>query len=130
MNYIENMHINLFNKKRIIGVNAEKTAQSFLINNGYLILETNFRTKYGEIDIIAYEKNIDCIIFVEVKYRTRKDFGLPQESVTKSKQKKIIKAAFIYLKKVNKKYNNYRFDVIAISDGDKVEHIKYAFCLY
>ncbi|MFQ3675948.1 MAG: YraN family protein [Endomicrobiia bacterium] len=123
------MHINLFNNNRTTGANAEKVAKDFLIKNGYLILETNFRTKVGEIDIIAYDKKVDCLIFVEVKYRSKNDFGLPQESVTKNKQKKIINTAFVYLKNINKKYNNYRFDVLSISYGNKVEHIKNAFCL-
>ena len=123
------MHINLFNNKRTTGANAEKVAKDFLIKNGYFVLETNFRTKIGEIDIVAYEKKRDCLIFVEVKYRTKNDFGLPQEAVTKNKQKRIINTALIYLKNINKKYDNYRFDVLAISDGNKVEHIKNAFCL-
>jgi putative endonuclease len=123
------MHTNLFKNKRIIGSDAEQVAKEFLISNKYLILETNFRTKVGEIDIIAYEKKVDCLVFVEVKYRARDTFGLPQEAVTKVKQNKIVKTAFVYLKSINKKYNNYRFDVLAISEDNKIEHIKNAFCL-
>jgi putative endonuclease len=122
------MHTNLSdNNKRIIGTYAEKVAQDFLVKNGYVILATNFRTKIGEIDIIAYDKPLDCLVFVEVKYRTKNDFGLPQEAVTKFKQRKIINTAFVYLKSVNKKYSNYRFDVLAVSNDNKIVHIKNAF---
>jgi len=108
-----------------IGKINEKIAISFLKKNcKYKILETNFYTSIGEIDIIAKDK--DTIVFIEVKYSTTSYFGLPRERVNSYKQNKIRQVAFIYLK--NKKLLNSkcRFDVIDIL-GEKITHIKDCF---
>lgn len=103
-------------------------ALTFLQKNGYRILETNFRHKSGEIDIIAKDKGILC--FVEVKTRRSLDFGLPQESITAAKQKQIAKAALFYLSRNNLLEANARFDVVSVlyeGAGRKIELIKDAF---
>jgi len=110
---------------RRFGIIGEKIAQNYLRNKGYKILETNFYTKRGEIDIIARKGK--CIIFVEVKTRTNLKFGTPAMAVNITKKKRIISSAktFLYLHKLQ----NYetRFDVVEvfINDGKcKINHIE------
>ena len=99
-------------------------AERFLKNIGYGILERNFRTRFGEIDIIA--KDNGSYVFVEVKTRKDEDgFGRPQLAVNKFKQRHLALAAITYIKKESLN-SDYRFDVIAIC-RDKIEHIKNAF---
>lgn len=111
--------------KRKFGIIGEKLAQGFLINGGYEIIDTNFYTKRGEIDIIA--KKDKCIIFVEVKTRSNNKYGTPAMAVNYTKKNHIVLAAKIFL--MLHKYENcdVRFDVIEvfISEGKyKVNHIK------
>ncbi len=98
--------------RKILGKQGEKAAQAFLQTRGFTILETNFRTKPAEIDIIARENN--CICFIEVKTRQSLKKGLPKESITPAKQKKIILGACFYLKKTNQMSERIRFDVIEV----------------
>ena len=76
---------------REVWTRGEVGAKAYLEGKGYRILETNFVTKIGEIDIIA--KDGDYIVFVEVKARTRADFGEPIEAVTPQKVRKIVLSA-------------------------------------
>lgn len=73
---------------------GEDFAAKLLIKRGYKIIERNFRTRLGEIDIIATEK--DTLVLVEVKTRWSKKFGLPEEAVTPRKLNKIKKVAELY----------------------------------
>lgn len=69
------------------GKKQEAIAQNFLKKKGYKILESNFSTKIGEIDIVANDKNV--IVFVEVKYRTTDGFGLPREAVNRKLDRQV-----------------------------------------
>lgn len=102
---------------------GENLAEKFLRETGHRIIEKNFKTKFGEIDIISKDKN--TIVFVEVKTRRDSSFGAPQLSVNTRKQKHLALAALTFIKK-NSLNSDYRFDIVAIC-GDKVEHIKNAF---
>lgn len=106
-----------------IGNKGEKIAKQYLKLRFYKILETNYRRKTGEIDIIA--KKSGYIIFVEVKYRNNTNKGLPREAVTAFKQGQIKRTAEMYIME-NKLNCDMRFDVIEIL-GKKIEHIKNAF---
>ena len=107
-----------------IGKKYEQEAVKYLKQKNYKIIEQNFKLlPIGEIDIIAKDKK--TIVFIEVKYRKNKNFGLPCEFVTKSKQEKIIKTALCYLKQ-NKLKTDIRFDIISIC-GNDIEYIKNAF---
>ena len=106
-----------------LGRTGERLAEKFLKKLGYKIVEKNFRTKFGELDIIAKDKK--CIVFVEVKTRKDDSFGVPQEAVTDFKQEHLALAAMIYIK-AHLLRSDYRFDIIAIQGG-KIEHIKNAF---
>ncbi|MCR5176467.1 MAG: YraN family protein [Anaerovibrio sp.] len=97
---------------KILGDKGEKAAAAYLKNHGYIIRDTNYRTKTGEIDIIAARG--DMLVFVEVKTRGSYAFGLPSEAVNLQKQKKIIKTAQAYIQ-AERLYNYvYRFDVLEV----------------
>lgn len=109
------------------GIAGEEIAVEFLLKNGYHILEKNWRHQHLEIDIIASIDN--TLVIVEVKLRANNFFGNPEEFVTKSKQKKVIKAADFYIKENNINWET-RFDIIAIIENPhelKVEHFVGAF---
>ena len=111
--------------KRKLGKKYEDIACKYLTSIGFIIVETNYFTKFGEIDIIA--KDNDYLVFIEVKYRFDKTYGYGYESVNKYKQYHIIKTAnfYIYSKKIN--YNSkIRFDVLSF-DKNKLTLIKNAF---
>ena len=82
-------------KTQISGRLGEDAACKYLKKKRYQILERNYHTRYGEIDIVA--KKGDCVAFVEVKTRSATDYGMPSEAVTLSKQQKIIKTAQTYI---------------------------------
>lgn len=114
-----------------LGLKGEQTAVNFLKNNGYNIIGTNYRTKLGQIDIVAKQKRTIC--FVEVKTRKSKRFGKPCEAVNTYKQKKISQAAVMFLKEKRLLNRPARFDVISICYFDvnpHVELIKNAFNLH
>jgi putative endonuclease len=120
----------MLNRRQKLGKEGESIAVQYLIKNGYKILETNYRTKLGEIDIIAKDKK--TIVFVEVKARRSVHFGSPKWAVTPQKQKKISMVALYYLKTTDQSNVNARFDVVAITanrDRPQVEIIKNAFDL-
>ena len=98
--------------KRKFGIIGEKIAQDYLRNNGYEILETNFCTKRGEIDIIAQKHN--CIVFFEVKTRTNLKYGTPAMAVNSVKKKHIKFVAKIFLALNKLKESEVRFDVIEV----------------
>lgn len=112
-----------------LGKSGERAALRYLKNKRYKILTSNFRLFRGEIDIIALDKN--TLVFVEVKTRKSTDFGLPEESVTPSKQKQIKKIAQGFLMKNNLQDAECRFDVISIhfdqNQGYRIRHIRNAF---
>lgn len=106
-----------------LGKEGERLATEYLQKKGYKILEENFRTSIGEIDIIAKYKNY--IVIIEVKRRISGTFGEPTQAVNHRKQTKLKKLALCYLSKLGKEYP-VRFDVIAIKDKE-IEHIENAF---
>lgn len=113
--------------KRTIGSDKEHKAADYLKEKGYEILQFNFFSRCGEIDIIARDRGV--LVFVEVKYRKNLAYGLPQEAVTYYKQKALIKTARYYL--LTHGYGEYvkcRFDVVAMMP-DSMELIKNAFML-
>lgn len=112
-------------KNKITGNVGEAMSFKYLQDNGYEILETNYKNKIGEIDIIAKDED-ERLIFVEVKTRATAKHGYPREAVNRQKQQKIKKVAEYYLL-VNKiGIVPMRFDVIEILGGD-INHIVNAF---
>ena len=96
------------------GEYTENLACQYLQKNGYQLIEKNFNCRVGEIDLIMQDK--DSLVFVEVRYRKNNHFGSAAESITASKQSKLIKTASLYLQR-HDKLNKYpaRFDVVAIT---------------
>ncbi len=111
----------------ILGKKGEDAAAEYLAGKGYKILARNKRYGHLEIDIIA--EYADMIIFAEVKSRSGTYFEQPFQAVTKKKQKKIIKAANIYIEE-NEIDLEARFDIISIVEENGkflIEHIEDAF---
>ena len=111
--------------RRQKGTEYERKAEEFLKKNGYEILDRNFRCAYGEIDLIARQGN--CLVFVEVKYRSGRKTGLPEEAVSFSKQQRICRTADYY--RVARRVDDRaqcRFDVIAV-EGEELRHYIDAF---
>lgn len=102
----------------------EKKAGAYLQKKGYQILEYNFRSRYGEIDIIA--KQEDTLVFCEVKYRSEAEQRIPFEAVDQRKQRRISQTALYYLGKYADLETLCRFDVIGIA-GEDIIHIENAF---
>jgi len=110
-----------------LGKKGEELASDFLINEGYRILERNYRFNKAEVDIIARKENILSI--VEVKTRSTIDFGLPQDFVKPKQIKNLVKAVDEYVNS-NELDVDVRFDIIAISKKEKtyaIEHLEDAF---
>ncbi len=115
-----------------LGAWGEAQAAEFLKKQGMRILERNFRTPVGEIDIIARHRG--WLVFVEVKTRRSSAFGTPQEAVGSRKQRQIIRTAQWYLQQPGKQGRlQPRFDVLAVlcqSDGTaRITHLPDAFSL-
>ena len=94
------------------GKEGEKLAVSYLESQGYKIIEKNFKKRYGEIDIIAQKE--DVLIFIEVKTRWSKKYGLPEEAVTSWKLKSVIKTAQYYKMIHPELPEAMRIDVVAV----------------
>ncbi len=114
-----------------LGAWGEEQAAEYLCRQGMTIVERNFRTPVGEIDIIARYKS--WLVFIEVKTRRSAAFGVPQEAVGARKQRQIIRTAQWYLQNNKNAKLQPRFDVIAIlcqsKNGVQITHIADAFSL-
>jgi len=112
-----------------LGQFGERLALEKIISQGYKVLDKNFNCKIGEIDIIAKDK--ETLVFIEVRSKSNKKFGLPQETVNTKKQQRIRRVAEYYLVKNNLQSLNCRFDVVGIlwqnNAGPEIEIIKDAF---
>lgn len=114
--------------KRKIGAEYEKLAADYLMENGYQIIERNFRNRFGEIDIIA--RDAEYLVFVEVKYRSSQSFGTAAEAVDLRKQRIITKVAWYYLLTHGEnEWTPCRFDVLSIEE-DTIRLYRNAFEAY
>ena len=110
-----------------LGKKGEQLAEDFLVQNGYEILERNYRFDKAEVDIIAQQK--DILAVVEVKTRSSLDFGNPQDFVKPKQIKNLVKAIDAYVTENNLDFE-VRFDIIAIFQNEKafeIEHLEDAF---
>jgi putative endonuclease len=94
-----------------VGRWGEQAATEYLEKQGYIILERNFRSAHGEVDIIARQGN--ALVFVEVKARSSNRYGLPEYSVTPKKRMHLMSAAQEYIL-AHPEYSTWRLDVIAV----------------
>ncbi len=95
-----------------LGRRGEEAAAEFLIANGFRVLERRYRSRAGEIDLIAQEG--DTVVFVEVKTRTSLACGLPAEAVDRRKRARLARAASIYLMRSGTSDRPCRFDVVEV----------------
>jgi len=99
-------------EKNYLGGAGEIVARAYLKKKGYKILDANFRTPFGELDIVARHKKI--MAFVEVKTRATSSLGPPYLAVTKAKERHIIKNALYYLKIRRLLHVNWRIDIVSV----------------
>lgn len=119
---------NLFvTNTRIIGAKGEDIASSYLTSKGYRIIDRNFQTKLGELDIVA-EKG-EFIIFIEVKYRSNLSFGYPYEAVNSHKLFKLKKMVEVYML-VNKVKKQAKVEILSIWEENGETKIKHYTDLY
>ena len=110
--------------KSLLGQSGESRAASFLQAHGLRLVTRNWRCRFGEIDLVMHDGAV--LVFVEVRVRSRADFGGAVASVTSAKQKRLLAAARQYLANL-KTLPPCRFDVVALSGGDEPVWIKYGF---
>ncbi len=115
--------------RKSTGELGEKLAAEYLVRHGYAIIETNYRTRGGEIDIVA--KQGGCLVFVEVRAKRNTNFGTPEESITQTKMSKLRATAEQYYQARENLPEAYRIDVIAIEFGRgalpaRIEHYENA----
>ena len=114
------------NKRK--GDRGEDVALRYLRSLGYVLIQRNFRTRYGEIDLIMWDGG--TLVFVEVKLRGSRDYGEPLEAVTERKQRAVREMAEQYLAHHEPDFEEARFDVVGISvdrGGDRIQHVQDAF---
>lgn len=95
------------------GNQAEELAKNYLRKQGLRLIERQYRSKVGEIDLIMQDKQ--TLVFVEVRYRETDEFGTPEETITLPKQRRLIRTALLYQQTHDYTANLLsRFDVVAI----------------
>lgn len=99
-------------RRRDTGILGEKMARDFLQKKGYQVIESNYRCPYGEVDIIA--RDGDHLVFVEVRTKTSREFGHPEESITRTKQERLRQVALHYLQSHDDSPPSWRIDVVGI----------------
>jgi len=116
----------MMSKHKKIGDDGENMALGYLLDQGYTLMERNYRYSRGEIDLIVRKNNV--IVFVEVKTRTGNYFGFPEEWVDDKKEAWIIEVADYYIHDIDW-LGSIRFDIVAILKGQKTEirHFEDAF---
>ena len=99
-----------------LGQRGEALAWNFLRKRGYKILEKNYRTRFGEIDVVAQKEG--AVVFLEVKTRRNHRFGLPEEAVDWRKRQKLIRMAEAFLAARKLEEKPARFDILSVTwDG-------------
>lgn len=117
--------MSLFNTKKEKGQKGEDLASQYLTENGYKIIEKNWKCRWGEVDLIAQKG--PKLTFVEVKARKGKSYGSPLEAVHKLKQEKIVRTALLFIQK-NPHYEEFTFAVIGVDlekSSKSVEFIEF-----
>lgn len=106
------------------GEYGEQAARRFLEKKGFRHAESNFATRWGEIDLIMADD--DTVVFVEVKHRRGAEFGGGEEAITWSKMKHIERVAMIYIQQKRIHNHPMRFDVVVIGP-EGIHHYQNAF---
>lgn len=106
-----------------LGASAEESACRYLLDQGHQLLARNYRCRYGEIDLIMGDGS--TIVFVEVRMRSRTDYGSGAESVDARKQGRLLRSAEHYLKRHGTPLASCRFDVVSIHRAGKEDRLKW-----
>ena len=110
--------------KKLLGKKGERLVEKYLKKRGFSVLKRNFRTPFGEADLIVTDG--DTVAFVEVKTRTGDSYGRPSEAVTREKRERYVKIAkFFWLQQGEEP--NARFDVAEVWADGKIEYLENAF---
>jgi len=118
------------NSKQLLGATGEEIAVDYLISQGYVVFDRNWRSKSGEIDIIASEKfnSQDELIFIEVKTRSSRDYGDPIEAISATKYLRMYRLALEWLIENSASREAWRLDVISIvisrAQEIEIDHLK------
>lgn len=112
-----------YNKSK--GDFAEKMAARFLSERGYQIIAANYRKPTGEIDLIAREG--ETLVFVEVKFRSGADYGIPAEAVGHKKRYRIVKTSLMYLQETDGFDQDIRYDIVEVRGDGSIEIFRGAF---
>ena len=110
--------------KKVLGRKGEKLVEAYIRAQGYKVIKRNYRTPFGEADIIAEDG--DEVVFIEVKTRSSDTYGSPKEAVGKDKQRRYYKIAEVYWLKTGKE-PNARFDVAEVFENGEIVYHKNAF---
>ena len=97
---------------RDIGARGEDLAAEFLESSGMVVLERNWRSRYGELDIVAQDGA--AVVFIEVKTRTGTGYGTPAEAVTPLKAERIRRLAGLWLSEQSRRWSRIRVDVVTV----------------
>ena len=123
--YRHQRSVRTIENRRSIGTKYEEVAAKYLTDSGYRILEKNFYSHHGEIDLVAMDK--DTLVFIEVKYRKNSKFGYPWEAVDLRKQRRIQYGAAYYMRSHHiSPQTKCRFDVVSVT-GHEIQLYKNAF---
>ena len=110
--------------KKVLGKKGERIVEKYLQEQGCKILKRNYRTPFGEADLIAQDK--DEVVFIEVKTRTGENYGAPREAVGTEKQKRYRQIAKSFWLEHGEE-PNARFDVAEVYADGRIEYYKNAF---
>ena len=116
--------------KKQLGAHGESAAAAYLRQQGYIVLDRNWRCRSGEIDIVAADGEL--LVFVEVRTRSSTGFGTPAESVDYRKQRQVMETAQVYLMHKKEHERQIRFDVVSVMSDtmgnvSAIDHIRSAF---
>lgn len=100
------------NRRQRFGRWGEEKALAYLLRQGYVLIERNYRTSYGEIDLIMGHE--DMLVFVEVKTRSSTRYGQPEAAVSPLKQSHLLQSAEQYLQEHPGENRDWRVDVVSI----------------
>ena len=112
-----------------LGNRGEELARRMLVEKGYLILDTNYRCRWGEMDIIAQQG--DQLVFVEVRTRSSARYGTPEESITEAKKRRLLATAQDYLQSLEDSGVGWRIDLVSVrmgsrSEAPRIDHLEHA----
>ena len=115
--------------KKLIGKLGEDKSVEYLENSNYEIIDRNYKCRFGEIDIIATDKETNELVFIEVKTRTNLNYGMPIEAINIEKIKHIKSSINYYI--INKKILNIdiRIDAIEVLIKEKTCYIHHVKCI-